>query len=817
MTHAAGSVTALLLFMVILLSTTTRRRQGLVAQAQAHPIGGGDEQVEGCFNDFAAAAAFPLGPATLNNLRCQALCTEQGYALAATGGGARGMCWCGNEYPGMAHAVATNLCDRPCNPDKASCYLFTCCGDRNGTLFTVGWSGETDPMKQVLRRLTHDYRNSTAFRRRVAQQYFPGSTGEGGGAGRRTSLRRRPPHPARPDNAPPLYLGMSDGCPVGWRLFQTQCYKEHWADPSTYTQARRKCQAEGADLVIVTSAAENQFVQGLQGGSQGWLHAHSFLAGGPSAPCRQMARDGSWVVASCDDDHDDEEEERASCFVCEKPRAAAGAALVPYADEAWLMDVVQATSSAVYPWCCDCFDAFLQNAHHQQYLCADDQDRVYMSSDRDPAWCLWTVVVETRTGALALLTPHGAVVAQDDGASTGLACRPLPWTWPRPRAHPRPPPPPALAQELFAGSAGAPEGLLALYPSFLPLVVAERYVRIAIHSINRRRRSPEPGGGGGPMRECSMAVLDTSPRSESFACRPLSPNDDAGLHSNPLVFRQVALRAFDQSTYVTAREPLPNGRVTCVNQNPVETASCVFAYGQALILVRRFRANFGVLLLDTVTHLKQVTALQGVTVRYPTGAGAGGAALPRRGGGGIAAAGGGPRAAAGGAAAAASGMGVANGVGGGGRNANQLQFTDRALKQVQNSLTVAFNTFYQVINLKLMIEVRNWQVGVNTAPLTALTIQFWLTTHYLRFRWRAVFSPRGGFVLSLFGHPLGGEGEEGDACFSLGDLSASEDLFFSMYGEYEEPVEASLTLSDSEHFDLSYLGLPLQPYSKEGN
>jgi len=82
---------------------------------------------------------------------------------------------------------------------------------------------------------------------------------------------------------------------------------------------------------------------------------------------------------------------------------------------------------------------------------------------------------------------------------------------------------------------------------------------------------------------------------------------------------------------------------------------------------------------------------------------------------------------------------------------------NRNSKLIQNALTGAFNTFYQVVNLKILVEVRNWQLGINVVPQTGLTIQFWLTTHYLRYQWRAVFQPRGGFVLTLFGRQVGGE------------------------------------------------------------
>ena len=100
-------------------------------------IGGQDELVEGCFNAFNVGATFVQSPENTNNLRCQRRCTEAGYALAATTGG---VCLCGNDYPGERHRVNTGSCNHPCSPDRATCHLFTCCGNVNGSLVTFATS-----------------------------------------------------------------------------------------------------------------------------------------------------------------------------------------------------------------------------------------------------------------------------------------------------------------------------------------------------------------------------------------------------------------------------------------------------------------------------------------------------------------------------------------------------------------------------------------------------------------------------------------------------------------------------------------------------
>jgi hypothetical protein len=235
-------------------------------------IGGLTEKVEGCFDRFDSEFAVELGRDNINNHRCQAICTDKGYALSATG--LIDTCFCGNDYPSSFHRVDTARCDLPCNPDKGSCFSFACCGSRDGNFFTVSWSGEQDILLQLLRQLSHDYRfNNPTFRRKV----------EGTFSGR-TTFRLMPESPVggkkghggghwklRDGQQTPMFLSLGDGCPMGWTLHDRWCYKTNWATPMTYPRAVRECQADGAELVTVTSQPESAFIVKLQGGCQGWL------------------------------------------------------------------------------------------------------------------------------------------------------------------------------------------------------------------------------------------------------------------------------------------------------------------------------------------------------------------------------------------------------------------------------------------------------------------------------------------------------------------------------------------------------------------
>eukprot|EP00624_Nannochloropsis_granulata_P000440 evm.model.NODE_11720_length_31253_cov_26.129396.6 len=662
-------------------------------------------------------------------------------------------------------------------------------------------------------------------------------------------------HPVRADNSG-FYLQF--GC---------SCYRREVVQNMSWVGAQKMCGSWGGRLVVIDSKEENEWVlaqfqdsmtfnngflpgfiglNNLLNGEEydwsyyeNWQHStspslqpllESTTDKTPLEPtpyvstitCAQMARDGSWVAKNCDKD------ERASCFVCKKPRAASYPAIRPYEDEQWAIAVVepngrrnnnnnnnnknnndddddgsngnhrnnsdsatnsnvnadQGPTSCAYPWCRDCFDAYLRNINTNEYICVDDQNRLFLSWNRDPAWCLLTIVMHGDSGAVALLTPHGAGLFYDEQEG-GLVVRFLPPVVDMSQqAHPfhkhfnkaeqsQPGPQPNVLTppsdpRPWVNSVFSVDGIACFYPSRPIRSIAWRYLRINI--LARSRDLDQPG-----VKECSIAVYDQTPHTESFRCwrRPMS-----GFGTDDLVYlEQEALLFFDQSTFAAPRIPLPNGRVRCENQSPTETATCTFAYGQGLTLSRQFRANWGYTISDVVTHRVNANPAQSALFRVPPPAKrqekqkwhdeqdhenrkrlfkrhnkhvhdkSEAEPLPR-----------------------------------------DLTLSISELKEFQNAFSVAYTNFYEILIVKSYVETRNWQLSVPVAPRTSDTIQFWLSSENLRYRWRALFAARGGFTITSGGVPIGDH-------HSLGDVSYFRDLFFFVFGTYEFPYEAEIIIT----------------------
>lgn len=574
----------------------------------------------------------------------------------------------------------------------------------------------------------------------------------------------------------PGYIGLNsmlNGEEYDWS------YYENWRHPSSLPNARLVPEhdepVDNPSMVIEPSVT-----------SEPSMVLDSFA-------CTKMARDGSWVTKPCDD------EERANCYVCKKPRAASCPAIRPYEDEQWTVELIDASghenvmfdendfsrnphvnesagpTSCAYPWCHDCFDIFLKNVNSNQYLCVDDQNHLYLSGDRDRAWCLWTLVMHGDTGAVALLTPHGAGLFYDE-ESGGLICRFLPpmvdlslQTHPfkgqfyrrdesasisEPSVLTPPQNPSPWVDSVFAV-----DDIACFYTSRPIRSIAWRYLRLSI--VARSRDLEQPG-----VKECSIAIYDQTSRSESFQCRrrPM-----ASLGADDLVYlEQEALLFFDQSTFATPRVPLPNGRVRCENQSPTETATCTFAYGQGLTLSRQFRANWGYTISDVVTHRVNANPAQSALFRVPPPAKrqskqdwqekhSSHKKFKQREGSDL-------------------------------RRDSDLTLSISELKEFQNAFSVAYNNFYEILVVKSYVETRNWQLSVPVAPRTTDTIQFWLSSENLRYRWRALFTARGGFTITTGGTQIGDH-------HSLGDLTSFRDLFFFVFGTYEFPYEAEIIIT----------------------
>ena len=71
----------------------------------------------------------------------------------------------------------------------------------------------------------------------------------------------RPPSALNPYN----YRAITSvgGCPYGWSFRKGGCYRVFGADTPKWSDAREECRKIGADLVKITSEAENTFVVAL--------------------------------------------------------------------------------------------------------------------------------------------------------------------------------------------------------------------------------------------------------------------------------------------------------------------------------------------------------------------------------------------------------------------------------------------------------------------------------------------------------------------------------------------------------------------------
>lgn len=45
-------------------------------------------------------------------------------------------------FPFLSSQVKDDICDNPCSPDKTYCFVYACCGSRDGTYFTVAFAGQ---------------------------------------------------------------------------------------------------------------------------------------------------------------------------------------------------------------------------------------------------------------------------------------------------------------------------------------------------------------------------------------------------------------------------------------------------------------------------------------------------------------------------------------------------------------------------------------------------------------------------------------------------------------------------------------------------
>ncbi|XP_028414750.1 uncharacterized protein LOC114537838 [Dendronephthya gigantea] len=115
--------------------------------------------VEGCYSSFPSAGFRRRMRGHNSNVKCQEICRDKGYILAATKGD---QCQCGNIYP-KGKKLADNRCTSRCRSWSPCHGPQSCCGGPSA--YTVSVVGNIDVAKQVLRRLSHAWQTNSGYRK----------------------------------------------------------------------------------------------------------------------------------------------------------------------------------------------------------------------------------------------------------------------------------------------------------------------------------------------------------------------------------------------------------------------------------------------------------------------------------------------------------------------------------------------------------------------------------------------------------------------------------------------------------------------------
>jgi len=642
-------------------------------------------------------------------------------------------------------------CNAPCNPDHASCLLTTCCGSRDGQLFTVSFTGRQNILLQVLRQLAFDYRTSApTFRRRIEGSFVDSSALQvvNSNTEHSTLVAGRP-----------CWGSTTNAASNAW--FQDACYSLHWASRVNYADAERQCQEENHDarVAVPASAEENQFVTRLQCGCQGWLGIDTAAIGSPDAdhqpqhyqnwtastavsqagPCAQLRADGAWVKRPCTqheglltDDADDENggdyvagaaktHQGGNCFVCKRSRRRGDDKTVTLAassaspSDTWRLECV---ADGDHP------NELMVRMRHDptgNYLaCNSDDGGLHVVGPSEVGTATFVAVVSEEDGSFTLRQQSHYVALLDNN---NLACLDA-----------------GKEEEQRHFGATASPSAAVFKPTCMLRILAARFLRLSIVTL-----SNDLGHRG--RRECSVAVYDTTPSTASFRCRPAPlPAGSGPTAGDELWLEQQALLVSDQSRCLQPRTPLPFGRLRCINEHPRQSAVCTLAYGQGFTVARALTIDWNYIIFDTITVRANIQAALQNRFRYQGFAGTGD------------------------------------------EDGNESELTWAATKEWANDFTVVFNNINEIAVVYAYVETRNWQMTLLALPLTTHTVQFWLEVVMLRYRWRALFQARGSFRVMYFEQPIGAQHD-------VGDVSNYDDIFFYIFGRYDFPVDASLIIT----------------------
>ena len=118
--------------------------------------------VEGCFSEFLGVGESKAMGGDNSNVKCQETCRDQGYILAAARDDQR---HCGNIYP-KGKKVNDSKCIYKCQSWSSACdEPQSCCGGPSA--YSVSVVGNINVVKQVLRRLSHEWQTNTGYRNYV--------------------------------------------------------------------------------------------------------------------------------------------------------------------------------------------------------------------------------------------------------------------------------------------------------------------------------------------------------------------------------------------------------------------------------------------------------------------------------------------------------------------------------------------------------------------------------------------------------------------------------------------------------------------------
>jgi len=638
----------------------------------------------------------------------------------------------------------------------------TCCGSRDGRLFTVSFTGSRNIILQVLEQLAFDYRNNApTFRSKVE-----------------SSLTDSTPLKVLSRNSGDSYLIAAGPC-LGseaeegytqWHTFQKACYSLHWAVTTDYANAERLCTEHHADasVVVPTSAEENAFVTRLQSGCQGWLGAGAMLTAMEDGrkhgkkslsysnwtapmresygrPCAQLRADGGWVQHVCDRDDVSSQQsmytagksgyvmdtfgtsQGVNCFVCKKLKrqsdtkavTLSATSLSPF--DSWQLFILADGNIK------NEFKVRLRHEFSGMFLaCSPDMGGLHVVAEDDTGGATFLALINEEDGSFTLRQRNHVVVLVDGK----LRCMDVSEERGRKNHSQKTYPDPAI-----------------LKPMCLLRVLASRFLRLSVFSLSSDLKHRG-------HQECSIAVADTSATSDSFRCKLLSLSGDAltGARAE-LWLEQQALLISDYRRWLRPRVPLPFGLMQCINEHPQQSAICTTAYGQGLTVARAITLDWNTIAFDTITVRSNVEAVLEIAPRYRT----------------------------------------LNGLGGNRQALNEPRLVWAATKEWFNDLTAVFNNFNEIAYVYAYVETRNWQTTILALPQTTHTVQFWLETVMLSYRWRALFQARGSFRVRYFDKVIGSK-------YDVGDLSNYDDIFFYIFGRYDFPAEASL-IATVDHVD----------------